>query len=305
MDEQQYQANLEALLTARTEQLRKALTFIEELVVVLKSLRPDLVQKAVEEGFIADELNRPPMFGGKPGEPVPEVDPDLKTVWQMNRDLQARHPGQQVATGRGVYEHACKPGADIQAVGYRAAVLSMLIHLGSNPENPIKELRPWLKEDQLNDVVFRRQRRSRWNGWEWGSFEMDRLWMWMNLCGSAVGKPTTTLHSRSQSVYRLRVTTTCSETVTTHGLPVTNPELGLIRRHLPRNLQGVVGRRVTYLYSRQLDYDALCKSFLLTAFQSRRTNLTHTLNQPAARQGFGRTCSIDFDHLVQYLAAPP
>ena len=50
--------------------------------------------------------------------------------------------------------------------------------------------------------------------------------------------------------------------------------------------------------------DALCKSFLLTAFQTRRKNLTHTLNQPAARQGFGRTCNIDFDHLVQYLAAP-
>ena len=47
MDEQQqYQANLEALLTARTEQLRKALTFIEELVVALKPLRPDLARKA-------------------------------------------------------------------------------------------------------------------------------------------------------------------------------------------------------------------------------------------------------------------
>lgn len=155
MDEQQqYQANLEALLTARTEQLRKALTFIEELVAALKPFRPDLAQKAVEKGFAADELN-PPMFGGKPGEPVPEVDPeDLKTVWKINRDIQARHPGQQVATGRGVFEHACKPGADIQAVGYRAAMLSMLIHLASNLENPIKELGPWLKEDQLEDVVF-------------------------------------------------------------------------------------------------------------------------------------------------------
>lgn len=100
--------------------------------------------------------NPPPTFGGKPGEPVPEVDPDdLKTVWRLNRDLQARHPGQQVATGSRVYEHACKTGADIQAVGYRAAVLSMMIHLAQHPENPIKELRPWLKADQLNDVVFR------------------------------------------------------------------------------------------------------------------------------------------------------
>ena len=156
MDEQQqYQANLEALLTARTEQLRKALTFIEELDIALKPLRPDLAQKGVEKGFVADELNPPPMFGGKPGEPVPEVDPeDLKTVWKINRDVQARHPGQQVAIGRAVFEHACRPGADLQAVGYRAAVLLMLIHLASNPENPIKELGPWLKEDQLEEVVF-------------------------------------------------------------------------------------------------------------------------------------------------------
>lgn len=130
------------------------MTFIEELVAALKPLRPDLARKAVEKGFLADELN-PPMFGGKPGKPVPEVDPDdLKTVWKINRDVQARHPGQQAATGRGVFEHACKPGADIQAVGYRIAVLSMLIHLASSPENPIKELGPWLKEDQLEDVVF-------------------------------------------------------------------------------------------------------------------------------------------------------
>ena len=65
-----------------------------------------------------------------------------------------RRPGQQVAIGSRVYEHACKPGADVQAVGYRAAVLSMLIHLALHPENPIKELGPWLKEDQLEAVVF-------------------------------------------------------------------------------------------------------------------------------------------------------
>ena len=143
------------MLTARTEQLRKALTFIEELVAALKALRPDLARKAIEKGFVADELHPPPMFGGKPGESVPEVDPeDLKAVWKMNRDVQARHPGQQFAVGSRVCEHACKPGAHIQAVGYRAAVLSMMIHLAQHPENPIKELGPWLREDQLEDVVF-------------------------------------------------------------------------------------------------------------------------------------------------------
>ena len=96
----------------------------------------------------------PPAFGGKPGEPVPEVDPaDLKTVWEMNRNLQARHPGQQVATGRGVFEHAL-PGADIDAIGYRTAMLSMLIHLVQRPENPIKQLSSWMNADPLADSVF-------------------------------------------------------------------------------------------------------------------------------------------------------
>ena len=148
MDEQQqYQANLEALLTARTEQLREALTFIEELVIALKPLRPDLARKAVEKGFVADELNRPPMFGGKPGEPVPEVDPeDLKNSWEISRNSPAYHP-EAAATADEVFEHACKPGADIRAIAYRAGMLSLLIHVA-------QEKLLGLNESELDDEVF-------------------------------------------------------------------------------------------------------------------------------------------------------
>ena len=73
---------------------------------------------------MSDDAVNPPFFGGNPGEPVPEVDPqDLKTLWQEQQELQARHPGEQVAMGMGLAEQICKPGADIPALGYRATML--------------------------------------------------------------------------------------------------------------------------------------------------------------------------------------
>lgn len=46
--DKQYLENLEALVHARTEQLRAAVTIIDELVVALKPFRPELAQKTVE-----------------------------------------------------------------------------------------------------------------------------------------------------------------------------------------------------------------------------------------------------------------
>lgn len=90
------------------------------------------------------------LFGGKPGEPVPQVDPeDVKAAWELGRNVQKRHPGQQVAIGWQIFERTCKPGADIRAVTYRASVLGLLRHAA--PE----VLEPWTKEDQLEAVIFR------------------------------------------------------------------------------------------------------------------------------------------------------
>ncbi len=97
-----------------------------------------------------ENIADPPSFGGKPGEPVAEVDPDdLKAVWKEACDLQARHPGQQVATGLGVLQSICKPGADIQAVFYRASLLSLMTYFA--PE----QLASLRKDGQFDEAVFR------------------------------------------------------------------------------------------------------------------------------------------------------
>jgi len=68
------------------------------------------------------------LFGyGRAGEPVPEVDAaDIKAVLEIGQDMERRHPGGQYAVGRAVYENACKPGAIIQAVLFRASRVDML-----------------------------------------------------------------------------------------------------------------------------------------------------------------------------------
>ena len=95
------------------------------------------------------------LFGGKPGEPVPQVDPDdLKAVWEINHEVQTSHPGERVGIGISVLEHACKPGADVKAVAYRAMNLGLLTLLFQQKLAPW--LAPWIKADwRLDDVVFR------------------------------------------------------------------------------------------------------------------------------------------------------
>jgi hypothetical protein len=68
------------------------------------------------------------LFGyGRAREPVPQVDAaDIKAVLEIGQDMERRHPGGQYAVGRAVYENACKPGAIIQAVLFRASRVDML-----------------------------------------------------------------------------------------------------------------------------------------------------------------------------------
>ena len=81
---------------------------------------------------------------------MPEVDPeDLKTVWQQARDVQARHPRQNVATGVELMKATCKPGANVHAVGYRSMMLWVLNRFAQ------ERLAPWVKDEQVSDAVFR------------------------------------------------------------------------------------------------------------------------------------------------------
>lgn len=86
---------------------------------------------------------------GKPGEPVPTVDPaDVKVLWQIMKDADARHPGKKVATGTDIIRRACKPGTNIQAVGYRAGFLWMMSYIA--PEDP-----RFTRDCQPDGAVFR------------------------------------------------------------------------------------------------------------------------------------------------------
>jgi hypothetical protein len=97
-----------------------------------------------------DASTNPPRFGGQPGEPVPEVDPqDLKATWEFHQKLQGEHPGEQVATGVGVAQAICKPGADIRAVGYRSTTIWIMSRFA--PE----QIAPFMKDGQPTDAVFR------------------------------------------------------------------------------------------------------------------------------------------------------
>ena len=89
-------------------------------------------------------------FFGARGNDVAAVSPDdLRNVWTMMRDFEARTPvGQTGRLSSGLYEGACSPGANVLAVWYRASILEVLQML---PENP---LTPWSHRGELDDAVF-------------------------------------------------------------------------------------------------------------------------------------------------------
>lgn len=90
------------------------------------------------------------VFGGKPGEPVPAVDPeDVKAVWSIGREVERTHPGQQIAIATGIFEQACKPGADVQAVAYRASWLSLIMSHGR------ELLEDCIQGTEPTDAIFR------------------------------------------------------------------------------------------------------------------------------------------------------
>lgn len=85
---------------------------------------------------------------GIPEGPIPPVDPaDLRSVWEMSRQFQARTSGQQIGIGAEFYKHACSPGANVGAVWFRTAMLGMLEMLGM--------LAPWIHDGVVADTVFK------------------------------------------------------------------------------------------------------------------------------------------------------
>jgi hypothetical protein len=83
---------------------------------------------------------------------IPIVDPaDLKSVWAMQEDLIATHPGQQFGIASDLYQRACTPGANVQAVFFRGSMLRVL-KMMTESEGLIS---PWLHDGKPEDAVFR------------------------------------------------------------------------------------------------------------------------------------------------------
>jgi hypothetical protein len=100
---------------------------------------------------MSDALENTPSFGGSPGEPVPEVEPeDLKAIWQMARDLQARHTDQNVGIGFEAMKAVCQPGANAQAVWYRSSMIWVLNQFAQ------EQLASWVEDGEISDAVFRK-----------------------------------------------------------------------------------------------------------------------------------------------------
>ena len=98
---------------------------------------------------MTDAPLNPPLFGGQPGDPVPEVDPqDIKAVWREARDLQARHPGQNVFIGIEVIEKICRPGVNTRAIWFRMSMIWILDLVAPDRTSA------WMKEGEPADTVF-------------------------------------------------------------------------------------------------------------------------------------------------------
>jgi hypothetical protein len=103
-----------------------------------------------------DAVNRFVELGvlGKPGGPVPEVDPeDIKAVCQLYDDMRANHPGENVSISFRVIQATCKPGVDAKSVWYRAKELGLLLDMQKLAEEQQLSVLPCKIE--LNDSTFK------------------------------------------------------------------------------------------------------------------------------------------------------
>lgn len=84
------------------------------------------------------------MFGfGRAGEPVPQVDAeDVKAVWEIGQKTVKENPGKNVAVGVEIFRHACKPGANLPAVTYRAQHIHMLQMIQADVMDPLLREKP-------------------------------------------------------------------------------------------------------------------------------------------------------------------
>jgi|SRR5215470_4199031 len=94
-------------------------------------------------------MNASPRFFGTAGEPVPAVDAeDLQNAHEILTDRAHRRAG---AFSTRIFNRACKAGADISAVAYRAMILQLL------PTIAREQVAPLTKEDGKFDALVYRE----------------------------------------------------------------------------------------------------------------------------------------------------
>jgi hypothetical protein len=94
-----------------------------------------------------DQAESKESFGGASGTPVPQVDPsDVKAAWVLTQETKKAHPDGVVGIGEEIVEAHCTPGANIQAIFYRANMIGMLQLVMPESVNP-------LIQDKLEAVV--------------------------------------------------------------------------------------------------------------------------------------------------------
>lgn len=84
------------------------------------------------------------MFGlGRAGEPVPVVDPeDVKAVWEIGQESVKENPQANVAIGVEIFRRACKPGANVPAVTFRAGQIGILRRIQPDVMDPLIQDKP-------------------------------------------------------------------------------------------------------------------------------------------------------------------
>jgi hypothetical protein len=103
--------------------------------------------------------DRPPIFGGEAGEPVPSVDPeDLRAAFEAFRDAAKNHPDAKTlgaaANGAAGIMPSVKAGADVKPLYFRSSFLQFFIS-----RVPQSELSPWVTDGLPDDVMFREMAR--------------------------------------------------------------------------------------------------------------------------------------------------
>jgi len=128
-------------------QFRQTNPRVDTVAFALKRVR---ARSGEQSGDLQESSNVP--SAKTPSALVPAVDPaDLKRIWAMQNDFQARNPGQENAIGIDHYKHACSPGADVGAVLSRLSMLGMVQNVAEAGHLTF----PWIHYGTPEEVVFK------------------------------------------------------------------------------------------------------------------------------------------------------